>query len=43
MLAKRLFVYVCFVVEGMYTCKTGNFGNNVLCLCLYCCEGYFHI
>ena len=23
-----------FLVEGMYTCKTGYFGNNPLCLCL---------
>ena len=28
------FYYACVFVEGMYTCKTGNFGNNPLCLCL---------
>ena len=28
-----LFVCVCVVVEGMYTCKTGDFGNDPLCLC----------
>ena len=25
-----LFVYVCVVVEGMYTCKNGNFGKELL-------------
>ena len=27
-------VYVSVVVEGMYTCKNGHFGNKPLCLCL---------
>ena len=35
--------YFCVVVEGMYTCKTGNFGNKHLCLCLCCCRGYVHM
>ena len=30
----RVCVYVCVVVDGMYKCKTGNFGNEPLCLCL---------
>ena len=38
-----LCVYVSVVLEGMYTCKTGNFGNEPLCLCLCCCIGYVHI
>ena len=29
-LSTRLFVYVCDVVEGMYTCKTEHFGNEPL-------------
>ena len=33
-------VYVCVNVEGMYTCKTGHFVNEPLCLCLCCCRGY---
>ena len=36
----RLCVYTCVVVKGMYTCKTGNFGNKPLYLCLCCCGGY---
>ena len=28
----RFCVYDCVVVEGVYTCKTGNFGNETLCL-----------
>ena len=32
-LATGLSVYVCVGVEGMYTCKTGIFGNNHFCLC----------
>ena len=31
-LEKRFFVYICVGVEGMYTCKTGNFGRNPFCL-----------
>ena len=38
-----LCVYVCVVVEGMYTCKTGHFGNDTLCLFLCCCRGYVHM
>ena len=49
-LKKSLCVYVCAVLEGMYTCKTGNFGketfsileNETFCLCLCCCIGYVH-
>ena len=37
-----LSVYVCVVVEGMYTFNTGNFGNKPLCLCQYFCIGYVH-
>ena len=36
-------VYVCVVVEGMYICKTENFVNEPLCLCLCCCRGYVHM
>ena len=39
MFATGICVYVCIGVEGMYTCKTGNFG---LCLCLCYCRGYIH-
>ena len=35
-----LCVYVCVVVEGMYTCTAGNFGIKCLCSCLCCCRGY---
>ena len=41
-LEKILCVYVCVVVEGMYTCKTVNFGNEPLCLCLCFCRGCVH-
>ena len=34
-LTTRLHVYVCVGVDGMYTCKTGRFGNNHLCLCYF--------
>ena len=30
-----LHVHVCIVVEGMYTCKTGNSSNKGLCLCFF--------
>ena len=30
-----LYVYVCVVVEGMYTCNTGHSSNKGLCLCLF--------
>ena len=47
MLETRFCVYVCVVVEGMYTCKTGSFGKETLCLCLClclcCCRRYVHI
>ena len=36
-------VYVVVVVEGMYTCKTGYFVKNPLCLCFCCCIGYVHM
>ena len=36
-------VYFCAVVEGMYTCNTGNFGNEPLCLCLGSCRWYVQI
>ena len=38
-------VYVCVVVECMYTCKTGISCNKPLCLCLCfcCCKGYVHM
>ena len=39
-LATRLCVYVCVVVGVMYTCKTGNFDKETLCLCLGFCRGY---
>ena len=41
--AMILCVYVCVGVEGMYTYKTGHFGNNDFCLCLCCCIGYIHM
>ena len=42
-LQTSLCVYVGFVVEGMYTCKTGHFGNKPLCLCLCFCIGRVHM
>ena len=36
-------VYICVVVEDMYTCKTGNFGNEPLFLCLCFCRGHVHM
>ena len=38
-----LCVYVCVCVEGMKTCKTGNYGNKPFCLCLFCYRGYVHM
>ena len=38
-----LCVYVCVIIEGIYTCKTGNFGNEPFCLCLCCCRGHVHM
>ena len=38
-LAMRFCVDFCDVVEGMYTCKTGNFGNDPLLLFLCCFRG----
>ena len=38
-----LCVYVCVVVEGMYKCKTSHFGNDPLCLFIFCCRGYVHM
>ena len=40
---KHLFFNVCVVVEGIYTCNTGHFGKNPLCLCIYFCSGYVHM
>ena len=34
---------VCVLVEGVYTYKTGHFGNKILCLCLCCFRGYVNI
>ena len=42
-LETSLFVYVCVVVEGMYTCETGHFVIYPLCLYLCCCRGYVHM
>ena len=36
-------MYVCFVVEGMYTYKTENFVNEPLCVCLCYYRGYIHM
>ena len=36
-------VYVCVVVEGLYTCNNGNFGNKHFCLFLCCCIGHVHM
>ena len=36
----RSCVYVSAVVEGIYTCNTGNVGKEALCLCLCCCRGH---
>ena len=41
-LAMSLCVYVCIVVEDMYTCTAGNFGIKCLCLCLCCCIWCVH-
>ena len=35
-----LCIYVCDVIEGMYTCNTLHHVNIHLCLCLCCCRGY---
>ena len=42
-LATILLVYVCVLVEGMYTCKADNSGNNTSCLYLFFCRGYVHM
>ena len=42
-LEKRIFFYVWFIVEGMYTCNTGHYGNETLRICLCCCRGYVHM
>ena len=42
-LAKSLCVYVCVVVESMYTCETGNFSKDTSYLCFGCCRGYVHM
>ena len=42
-LAMRLCVYVCVVIEDMYTFKTGSFIKEPLCLCCCCCRKYVDI
>ena len=42
-LPTRIVVYACVVVKGIYTCKTGKFDNELLCLCLCFCRGYVHM
>ena len=42
-LAMSLCLYVCVVVEGMYTFKTRNFYKVTFCLCLCCCRGYVNM
>ena len=42
-LAPSIFVYVCVVIENIYTCNTGYFGYEPLFLCLCCCTGYVHM
>ena len=42
-LATSLCVYVCVVVEGMYTCNTGHFGNETLYLFFCYSRGYVHM
>ena len=39
----EVFVHVSVVVEGMYKCDTGNFGNEPLCVCYCFCRGYVHM
>ena len=39
-LATSICVYVYVVLEGMYRCNTGNFGNEHLCLYLCWYRGY---
>ena len=39
----RLFVYVFVVVQDIYTCNYGHFGNDPLCLDSRFCKGYVHI
>ena len=36
-------VYICVVVEGMYTCKRGHSVNGPLCLGFGYCRGYAHM
>ena len=38
----RVCVYVCVVVEGVYACKTGHFGNKPFFV-FYFCIGYVHM
>ena len=37
------FVYVCIVVEGMYTCNTGHYINKGLCLCFFLYRVFTHV
>ena len=39
--AMRVFVYVHFLVEGMYTCKTGHFVNKTFFIFLFVVEGMY--
>ena len=40
-MATSLSVYVCFAIEGMYTCKTEIVFSKTSCLCLCCLEGIY--
>ena len=42
-LATSLSVYICGFVQGMYTCKTGNLGNEPLCFCLCLFRNYMSV
>ena len=35
--------YVCAGVQGMYTCKTGSFGINLVSLFIICFRGWLHM
>ena len=42
-LATTICVYVCVLVEDMYTFSTGNYGNCYLCLFECFFKGYAHL
>ena len=42
-LATRMCVHVCVVIEGTYTCNTGHFLNANFCFCLLCCLEYLQM